>query len=171
MTPGCQTLIEGRPCDNLAVYAMKTATATRLICDDCSRDYKVAGVFAPQIEFVAELKPARDALLNELAGAKVELNNLKALAESTAAEADADAKVLTDDIVALTERAERAERAAAGLAAARDAVEKRALLFRRSSVFLAGVMIAGWVAHANAQTAVIGALAIAWLIVTSFGSR
>jgi hypothetical protein len=75
----CETITGGVRCTNPSTYVMRMATKTRIICDDCVRQYRAsvaagakAGAFELPIAEIswAEIKPAREDLLRRLAEAE-----------------------------------------------------------------------------------------------------
>jgi hypothetical protein len=63
----CQSTVEGQPCGNYSTHIYKTATTTRLVCDECAYRYRAGGSTAPLLEFsLLELIPARQVLLMKL---------------------------------------------------------------------------------------------------------
>ena len=76
----CESLIEGKRCNELSSYIYKSAFATRFICDSCARQYRHEGSEVPLLEFaLLELLPARHVLVDRLDRVTKAYEKLKAV--------------------------------------------------------------------------------------------
>ena len=63
----CVVLVDGKPCGKPTSWVMRSSFATRIICDECARNYAVSGIECPMAEISwAEIKPAREELLKKV---------------------------------------------------------------------------------------------------------
>jgi hypothetical protein len=82
----CESVVDGKPCGGYSSYIYKTATTTRLICDECARKYRAGGpgggVSAPIFEFsLLELVPARQVLMMKVSRLERVNEKMRRLAE------------------------------------------------------------------------------------------
>jgi hypothetical protein len=74
----CESVRDGKPCGGYSAYVYKTAHTTRLICDQCAKEYRAGRSVVPIIEFsLMEMIPARKVLVAGLESMRGELERTK----------------------------------------------------------------------------------------------